>query len=112
MDYVLHLLFPVVPERFNAIRVRSDAVWRPVISDAPGPEIEEWTPIFGPYTDSFAYYMEHGTQPPNHLPSLLTNGILEGSRHSPLTNKQSQQQRAPGKPLAHISYLCLLSRMY
>ncbi|VDL19213.1 unnamed protein product [Hymenolepis diminuta] len=95
VDYVLHLLFPVVPERFNAIRVRSDAVWRPVISDAPGPEIEEWTPIFGPYTDTFAYYMEHGTQLPNHLPSFLTNGIVENSRHSPLTNKQSQQQRAP-----------------
>ncbi|KAM3175227.1 hypothetical protein ACTXT7_008936 [Hymenolepis weldensis] len=95
VDYVLHLLFPVVPERFNAIRVRSDAVWRPVISDGPGPEIEEWTPIFGPYTDSFAYYMEHGTQLPNNLPSLLTNGILESSRHSPFTNKQSQQQRAP-----------------
>ncbi|VDO00491.1 unnamed protein product [Rodentolepis nana] len=95
--------FARVPERFNAIIILKDGSWRPVISEAPVTKLGEFTPLWGPYTNSFAYYLEHGALLPKNIPPLLTNGILDSSRHSLFPIEQLPQQRAHDNHLSDSS---------
>lgn len=123
VDSVLVRLIDQIPLHLNIVKVRSDGYWslcEPYYWQLP-PEIDQWQPIMGPYTQMFTHALKVGPvlMKPQQQP-IMANGLESVSRRSfgtmssPSTTQSEQSQnqaRVPGKASFDLNYFDIFSRM-
>ncbi|KAM7543108.1 hypothetical protein Aperf_G00000012818 [Anoplocephala perfoliata] len=124
VDSVLVRLIDQIPLHLNVVKVRSDGYWslcEPYYWQLP-PEVDQWQPIMGPYTQMFTHALKIGpVLVKSQQQPIMVNGLESISRRSfgtiasPSTaqSEQSQnQQRIPENPPSQlVSYATQVGNM-